>query len=304
MRLRDGESLRFLVSFCNVRGRAGGGPSLALVTVRGEELWLRWIPIKKKVRLAGATGLCFWNGMVCAVHQGGPETLAGFVILDPNRDFAPVSEGVLPSDPHSVCNRDGELYFAVTGRDRVYRAAYDSSLMEWRTEPYWLFPESSGLKDENHVNAIGFVDEELCVSGSGKKVPGRKWDSATRGFLYNVDRGEHVMKGVNHPHSLLADSGTVWTCESRENRLISREGDSYEMPSSYLRGLAADENYFYLGSSKRRDVSKSTGEVNADVKRRERGNCCVYRIARGANEPEVVVDFSHARDEIYDILLI
>lgn len=304
MHLRDGESLRFLVSFCNVRGHAGGGPSLALVTVRGEERWLRWIPVKRKVRLAGATGLCLWNGMVCATHQGGPEALAGFVILDPDRDFQPVSEGVLPPDPHSVCNRDGDLYFAVTGRDRVYRASYDTSLREWRTEPYWKFPESSGLKDENHVNAIGFVNKELCVSGAGKKVSGRKWDSATRGFLYNVDRGEHVMKGVDHPHSLLADSGTVWVCESRENRLISRDGDSYEVSSSYLRGLAADENHFYLGSSKRRDVSKSTGEVNPGVKKRDRGNCCVYRLAKESSAPEVVVDFSHVRDEIYDILLI
>ncbi len=300
----DGDTTRFLVSFCNIRGKASGGAQIAFVTLREGEKRVRWVQLKKNVRLGGATGICFWkDGLVCATHQGGSETLAGFVILNPAKNFEPVSEGTLPPDPHSACSRDGELYFAVTGRDRVYKAVYDDSLKEWRNEPYWKFPDSSGKRDENHLNGLGYVDGELCVSGFERKTSER-WDSATRGFLYNVDREEYVMRGIFHPHSLLADSRTVWTCESQENRLVSRDGDEYNLPSSYLRGLAMDEGYFYVGSSKRRPISKSTGKPNPKVKRRNRGSCCVYRVAKGSEEAEMLVDFSHVRDEIYDVVLL
>ncbi len=297
-----GGATRFLVSFCNVRGEARGGPQLAFVTLRGEERQVCWIHLKKGTLLGGATGLCLWNGMVCATHQGGPETRAGFVILDPARDFEAVSEGRLPPDPHSVCSGGGDLYFAVTGRDRVVKASYDPVEERWRRSRHWTFPGSSGKRDENHVNAIGYVDGDLCVSGFERKRSDR-WDSATRGFIYNIDQNDYVMRGIFHPHSLFYDSRTVWTCESQKNRLISRDGDKLVFPSSYLRGLAMDEDHIYVGSSKRRPFSKSTGKPNPKMKRRTRGSCCVYRLAKGAKEPEMIIDFSRDRDEIYDVLL-
>lgn len=130
------------------------------------------------------------------------------------------------------------------------------------------------------------------------------WDSATLGFLYNVDKGEYLMRDINHPHSLLRAAGTVWTCESRENRLISMKGDELDLPSSYLRGLATDGRRFYVGSSKRRVVSKSTGKTNPGVAGGMRGDCCVYEMRKGSWKPRVLIDFSDVRSEIYDLLLL
>jgi hypothetical protein len=112
------------------------------------------------------------------------------------------------------------------------------------------------------------------------------------------------MKGIYHPHSLLEDSGIVWTCESASNRLVSDAGDEKVLPSGYIRGLAIGEDFFYVGSSKRRKISESTGVVNRRIPGEYEGRCCIYSISEGSRDPEMLVDFSDARNEIYEMVLL
>lgn len=131
-RMRGGSTL--LVSFCNVRDKSK--PAVAAIDLRSEHPSVRWIEIKSDTFVRGATGLCFWNDLICVVHQGGRNTPAGFVLLDPERDFEQVGEGTLPPDPHSVCFRGEKLYFAITQRDSVYEATLDEHSREWTCSRY------------------------------------------------------------------------------------------------------------------------------------------------------------------------
>lgn len=295
---RKGESV-LLISFCNVRDRSKS--LVAALNLRERQPEARWIEVKRRVVPLGATGMCHFDGLICVVHQQlGPRRPPGFVLLDPRADFEQVGAGTLPmrSNPHSVCSRDGELYFVLTGMDAVYRAALDGRSGEWPATPYWTFPGSSG--NENHLNSIDLVDGELCVSGFGR-MEGDLWASSENGFVYNVDREKYVARDIYHPHSLLEDSGEVWVVESPRRRVRSDRGEEYSFPPGYVRGLTVSEGYAYVGSSRFRTGSESTGRPNPQE---YRGVCCVYRIDRSSGESEVLVDFSEARNEIFELLLV
>lgn len=299
---RMGDST-LLVSFCNVRDRSK--PVFATIDLRGESPDVEWIDIKGDAFIRGATGLCFWRGMVCVAHQGAPDTDQGFVLLDPNSGFEQVSEGYLPATAgvHSVCCRDGNLYFVASHSDSVYRATFDRRSQEWESSLYWTFPKSSGEEDENHFNAIENINGELYVSGFGRKE-NDQWPSATEGFIYNLDREEYVIKDLYHPHSLLEDSQTIWTCESAGRKLLSNKGDEYVFPAGYIRGLAVSDRGFYVGSSKRRKFSDSENPESRRSQREYEGICCIYNLEHGSEEPEILMDFSEIRNEIYETALI
>lgn len=296
-----GQNTKLLISFCN--DRDGMRPPLALVDIDGDPTQIQWIPPMHGKRLRGTTGLCRWrDDLICVTHQGAQGLPGGFLILDPNRNFRLVSAGELPRDPHSACSRDGKLYFAISSQDSVYEAVQESD-GKWEVSNYWTFPGSLGTEDERHINGIAIVDGDLCVSGFELRES-EDWDSATRGFIYDVDRGKYIKRGIHHPHSLLQASSTVWTCESKNNQVISTKGDELSFPSSYLRGLATNGQHFYAGSSKRRLNSKSTGKRNAGVSESMRGRCCIYEFDKEAGAPRLLVDFSEVRSEIYDLMLL
>jgi hypothetical protein len=253
--------------------------------------------------LRGATGLCYWRDLVCVAHQRALKSSPGFVILDPNRGFRVLSRGKLPAGPHSVCARDDDLYIVVTGRDSVYRATPSGG--KWEVEHHWTFPGSSGEDDQNHINSVAVIDGRLCVSGFGAKTFDQ-WNSAQNGFVYDVDNCEFVRKGIHHPHSLFVEARdtqrNVWICESAENSLISGAGARIKVPSIYLRGLAWANGILYVGSSRRRLVSESTGaRTSSDARGDYAGTCSISRILEGGAS-ELVIDFTSQRDEIYDIL--
>jgi hypothetical protein len=299
---RRGDST-LLVTFCNVRKNK---PSVAAIDLRKKRSEARWVEIKGGAHVRGARGLCFWNDLVCVAHEPGPKDappLPGFVFLDPDRDFKQVGEGSLPSVPHSVCSKNGELYFTMSREDSVYKATFDELSREWRTSRYWTFPGSSGTADQNHVNAIEVVSGNLCISATGKKEKGSDlWSSARRGFVYDIECAEYMMHDIKQPHSLLEDSEAVWTCETRGSRIISSNGEEYRMPGNEtwrVRGLAMNEGYLYVGVSKNRMGSKSHGTLKG-----YEGVCRIYRYARGSEEPELLIDLTDVRNEIYELMLV
>lgn len=298
-RIFTGEAGSFLVSFCNVRDEVA--PLLALVTlVRGGNK-VRWVEVSRKPRPEGITGLCYHGDKICVTHQDGfgPTKPAGTALLAPERSLESTPESFLPPDPHSVCSDGEALYFAVTSQDSIYKAVYEEGSREWKVGRYWTLPGSTGTRDRNHINGIGFFGGNLCVSGFEQTLTPR-WELSTQGFVYDADASEYVMRGINHPHSLLAEDRKVWTCESRTNRLLSSEGEVYEFPSTYLRGLSMDDRYIYAGSSKKRLFSKSRDGHRAE--RRYEGSCALYRADRETLRTELVADFSEWCNEIYDIL--
>jgi hypothetical protein len=228
--------------------------------------------------------------------QGGRSD-SRFAILDPEREFEPVSFGELPSDPHSVTTDGENLYFAISSTDSIYRA--HSGKKGWEVSRFWTLPGSTGDRDENHVNAVAFVGNNLCVSGFERKEDD-DWRSAERGFIFDVTADRYLIQGISHPHSLLFADGEVLSCESKKNRVVSLDGEVAAFPSTYLRGLFVDSGYLYTASSKRRKFSKSGADETA--RREYEGVCCVYRVRKDGGAIRTMVDFSGRRNEIYDIL--
>lgn len=80
-------------------------------------------------------------------------------------------------------------------------------------------------------------------------------------------------------------------------------GEEYDFPPGYIRGLVVEEEFLYVGSSKSRVVSRSTGRVNRQDPEYA-GTCCVYRVDRETGDVETLVDFSETRNEIFELLLV
>jgi hypothetical protein len=93
----------------------------------------------------------------------------------------------------------------------------------------------------------------------------------------------------------------VWVVESPRRTVRSDTGEEYEFPPGYIRGLAVGDGRVYVGSSRFRAVSESTGRPN---EREYKGVCCVYRIDRESGKSETIVDFSEERNEIFELLLL
>lgn len=302
-RVARGTTSIFLVSFCNIKDREK--PCLAVVTADGD---IRWLESSAGLAPAGATGLAFWRGLVCVCVQGGTNR-SRFVLLNRKRDFArargPVGEGApLPAGPHSVDSDGEDLYFAMTGVSSIYRASYDESERRWKTSQAWTMPGAAGNRDENHLNALTFVGGDPYVSAFHHRQVD-DWSTADEGVIYDVKRGRYVIKNLKQPHSLLARDRTLWTCDSRGNRLLSDQGDEIAFPSTYLRGLFFDDSYVYAASSKLRKFSMSQGATPRQ-RRTYEGTCAIYRAAvlaeGGWGKLEMLADFSEQRDEIYDLL--
>jgi hypothetical protein len=110
------------------------------------------------------------------------------------------------------------------------------------------------------------------------------------------------MHDIRQPHSLLEDSGAAWTCETRGSRVLLSAGEEYRFPGDRtwrVRGLATNDEYLYVGVSKDRVGSKSVGTM-----RGYEGVCRIYRFVRGSEEPELLMDLSETRDEIYELMLV
>lgn len=304
-RVQEGSDVILLVSFCNVKQDK---PVVAAVDLDGEDSDVRWIR-PGDTFLRGATGMCFWRDLICVVHQGGPKLKPGFMLLDPSANFELVSSCAIPSevppDLHSVCPVNDDLYIASSGRDSVYRAIFDDRLREWDVSLYWTRSGSSGLSDESHVNGIECIGGDLHVSGLGSKESD-SWKATKQGFVYNVARDEYMMTDLRHPHSLFAELNgkspqTFWTCESARRSIRSSSGaeHNFAAPVGYTRGLVMNEETVYVGLSKIRKGSKSSGTLDT-----YEGECRIYKLPRDFEDEQELVNFSGMRNEIYELLLL
>lgn len=106
------------------------------------------------------------------------------------------------------------------------------------------------------------MDGELLVSGFEQKES-ETWEAATRGFVYNVAKEEYVLRGINQPHSLRGDpaGGTLWNCESAENRLISRDGRVQGFPSTYTCAASLSAKCDIRGLEQEAPVLEERGKI-------------------------------------------
>ena len=297
-RVVEGEVEALLVSFCNMtRTRKAPMAVVDLIAPSGPSY--RWLNLDGKSTgngppNHGGRALCWYGELVCATYRTSAR-VAEFALFEPG-SWKVLSRSPVPAGIHSAVCEGHCIYFTTSLEDSVYRAS-PQRRGTWRIERYWTLPGSTGAEDENHINGIALVDGKLCVSGLGRKA-GSVQDS---GFIYDIEAERYVVKDIHGPHSLLWDGAQTWTCASVPNKVLSLEGQRYEFPTTYLRGLVMGDGVIFAASSKRRTRSLSTGEKTG-VLQDKRGECSLWKKYTDGGEAERVVDFSEHRDEIYDLL--
>jgi uncharacterized protein DUF4915 len=209
----------------------------------------------------------------------------------------------LPSaaDVHSLWVTEQALYVVSTGTDEILGLRLDDADVVgervcWRPDP------AGPRLDLYHLNTVSGWRGELLVAGFGRKA-GSLWSTATDGFIANVTRGTTLISGIHHPHSLMPYEERLYFCESRA-RAVRAVGDvRHQRLPGYTRGLCRIGRRLFVGTSKGRQVSKSTGMINNSADPGTvAGQCAVSRLHVNTLAIETTVDLSAYGEEIYDLL--
>jgi len=126
------------------------------------------------------------------------------------------------------------------------------------------------------------------VSLFGPKPEGG-WGTANQGKVVDVTANRVICEGLAHPHTVTAIEGAIWWLESKAGRIhkfTESEGHTVflDLPG-YLRGLACDGSFLYVGASAKRRTSRSTG-VAMEVGKDDELHSWLYKVALKSKEVE------------------
>ena len=294
-----------LISFCNT-SEVPGFPNLGLLNVDSHELHILELP--KEIPPTGITGLAISTKYIFLGLQhseGGinaSQSLPGLLVFD-KENFKLLSwyRMQLVKDVHSMLlMRDEKTMLIVsTGTDDIIELVLNGSQVV--SEKVFLHLGNGEKSDNHHVNSICEWQNEIFVSGFGPKEEGGDWSSARNGFVMNLIKGDKIVEGLEHPHSLTVIDGKLTFCESRKKalRIVGREFQN-TFPG-YTRGLCADRKKIYIGTSKHRKKSKSTGKKVSTDDQQSLG-CTLSIVSKNDLSIEKTIDLNNYAFEIYDLM--
>ena len=294
--------MSLLISFCN----QASTPHLSLLLVDEKNptntQWIN-LPDRAYRHFGGATGLATDERFIYAVGQI-PSGNTELLIFDKNLVLKAIHPLAQVRDGHSICIKDEKLYITSTGSDQVFEISISDDFKNISEEVFWTSPDRNPEKQDNiHINSMTMINGALHISAFGKKVDDN-WKSTKKGYCLNIENNEYLAEGIFHPHTLLEINGNAIVCESQTGSLwLKKEGsDSINKQielGGYIRGLAFDGEYYYVGRSADRKVSRSTGKAN--VKINESKTSALLKLDKNF---ELIEEFSLEGlcSEIYDIL--
>jgi Domain of unknown function (DUF4915) len=290
--------VNLLVSLCNLSSDRLKERQVFLLSVNPRDGSLSPVELPPKLSEGknGVTGIArHGRGYCCLLAP------ASLIYLSEKLEVERVYELTLVRDGHSVACRDGKCYIVSTGTDSIVEFA-----PEHGERVFWSATESG--TDTVHLNSLVWHSGSWWVSAFGPKR-GPLWRSADQGYLLSLLTGERLLQRLHHPHSSTAVNGAVWVCESARMTLRSSQGHAIPIRRGYIRGLAADGHYFYVGSTKGRNRSKSTGclidnPADHGEPSGETG-ILMFTVNGGGGEGhlESFIDLNAYTDEIYDIVV-
>ena len=205
------------------------------------------------------------------------------------------------ADLHSIWVTDETLYLVSTGTDEVIAARMRGPKI-LSEDVFWRPFPAAERADLHHLNAIYGWKGDLFVAGFGRKS-GKHWTSAREGFIANVTRGYTVASGIYHPHSVMTVGEGLAYCESPKGTVsISGQPRIIGLPG-YSRGLCRIDRSIFAGTSGRRRISRSTGELNEETAHGVNfGKCAVSKVSVDSFAIENTFDLTAYGEEIYDLL--
>jgi hypothetical protein len=247
--------MKLLVSLCN-RGSwetAILGPFLVELSVASGEVRPIDLKVSWPTGTTGIMGLAHLGEDLLAVTQG-PSAL----LLCLTRDYRLRSVWPLAQvrDAHSLAVRDGLVYVASTGTDRVI----EFDLRRGSERVFWQANHHGN--DSIHLNSLLWHRGELLATTFGPKK-GDDWRSADDGSLLNLTTGQVVLGPLYHPHSVTvatgAGDGHLYFCESQRMAVGRDDGQRLRVGCTYTRGLVVSATHICVGFSRSRLTSRSRG---------------------------------------------
>jgi hypothetical protein len=176
----------------------------------------------------------------------------------------------------------------------------------WTNAVRWCSPGGSvvrearyrGAPDSRHLNCLARRGDRWYATVFGSSGGFRAWDGPWRkgaGKIIDLISGETVVNGLSAPHSPRWIDGMWLVCNSDERELVAVDEATGRVVrrvacASWTRGIAYDDDFFYVGACTRR----TTGEPF--------GNAQIVVIDRGTWD--VADRIAVPSQEIYDLLFV
>lgn len=294
-----------LISFCNT-SEIPGFPNLGIFNTETQDIQI--IDLPREIPPTGITGLTVSSKYIFIGLQhstGGIHAALsppGLLIFS-KENFSLLTwyPMQLVSDIHSMILHDHEttLLIASTGTDEIIEVKLDDDKVI--SEKVYMHLGTGTRMDNRHVNSICEWHNEIYVSAFGEKEEGGDWSTARNGYLMNLTKGIKIIEGLEHPHSLTVINNRLAYCESRKKAFRFVDGDQVDSLPGYTRGLCAAGDKIYVGTSKHRKKSKSTGKKVSSTDQQSLG-CTLSIISSPDLHVEKIIDLNNYAFEIYDLL--
>lgn len=286
--------MEVLTSYC----ARGPGAASTLVTLNVQTLSTRQVGLFSNTLSEELAGLAAGAGFVyVAVRRP-----AAIIVLE-LPGLRPVHRYELPDldDLHSLALRGSELFVVSTGTDEVVCLSLRPPQVVSQCV-LWRAPGNVERSDTNHLNGLCFFQDELHVSGFGKRS-GEEWSTAVDGFILNLERSSTAATSIHHPHSLLPLESGIAYCESARMTVHLPSHPPLRGIPGYTRGLCLFGDHLLVGSSARRKASRTSGKpVLSRRESHSTDRSAITRLSLRTGAVEGTIDLSRYGGEIYDLL--
>jgi hypothetical protein len=228
----------------------------------------------------------------------------GLLILD-RHDLRVVNHHVFEkiADVHSFLMSEDErtLFVVSTGTDEVIAIELDGATV-LQERVVWRPATATDRVDNHHLNSIIKYKGDILVSGFGLRTIADDWNSAQDGFVCNISTGDYILRGLQQPHSLAIIDGELACCESKGKRILYLKDNQVECwhdVGGYSRGLCELSGSVFVGTSARRQRSKSTGKLNKPTQSDDVG-CTISRF--DADGKFAMLQLDELAQEIYEMI--
>jgi len=285
---------RLLVTLPNVK--LADAPRVVLIDPATGRTTLPRLP-EEIGQARGITGAALADGRLYLVAHEPPSVhvLGPTLELEQSWSLGPMGA------PHSIVVDAAAAFVVATAADTVVRLELKDGHVIGQ-DSFWRGADGSE-PDQLHLNGLCRHDGRLVVSGFGRRAPKSLWADARDGFLQDVGSGEILARDLANPHSPTPATGDLVLCESSESLVRTLDGSRSVRLTGYTRGVAVVGDDVFVGVSRGRRLSESSGVVgNPADPGRPTGVCSVHRLARATLEPREAYDLSGLGREIYDVL--
>jgi acetolactate synthase I/II/III large subunit len=219
----------------------------------------------EQVDRLSSTGLAVHDGQLARLLRSSAEGGHGCeLLLYDTRGIKRYLRLDEVSDPHDVLFSENGFVVASTRANTVFWLSQSGEVVR-----HWKAP---GEGDAWHLNSLALDGDRLIACAFGRFDSHRQWafeDTRGHGFVFDLETGEEILGGLWCPHDPHKVDGGWVVCNSAGCELteFNERGKVLRRLTlgGWTRGLAVDDDFFYVGQSASRKQEGAYGEAAAVV---------------------------------------